>query len=151
MHASLAVPAEYKRNVDPDSNKDGQTEVLFSAPDQLFSIELQRVAGFTGDSREACEWQLEYYKDGADSTMRDVTGTVKNTAVQGRSAAVLTSAFVYSDDGSKDRVQRIEMAVVSGQGVRYWLTVESPASPVQAGEGRRIFDLVMDHLQLDDL
>lgn len=151
VHASLAVPAEYKRNVDPDSNKDGQTEVLFSAPDQLFSIELQRVAGFTGDSREACEWQLEYYKDGADSTMRDVTGTVKNTAVQGRSAAVLTSAFVYSDDGSKDRVQRIEMAVVSGQGVRYWLTVESPASPVQAGEGRRIFDLVMDHLQLDDL
>jgi hypothetical protein len=151
VHASLAVPSEYKRNVDADSNKDGQTEVMFSAPDQLFSIELQRVAGFTGDSRAACEWQLEYYKDGADSTMRDAKGAVRNTTVQGRSAAELTSTLVYSGDQSQDRVQRIEMAVVSGRGVRYWLTVESPASPVQAGEGRRIFDLVMDHLQLDDL
>jgi serine/threonine protein kinase len=151
VHASLAVPAAYKRNVDPDSNKDGQTEVMFSAPDQLFSIELLRVAGFTGNSREACVWQLEYYRDGAESTMRAAKGTVKNTTVQGRSAAVLTSTFVYSGDKSQDRVQRIEMAVVSGRGVRYWLTVESPASPVRAGEGRRIFDRVMDHLQLDDL
>lgn len=150
VKASLAVPKDYRRTVATDEAK-----VSFADPSGVFSVSLWRVDDAEEAEpleREARSW-ADWYKGGADSTMQDVTSTVRDATRQGRPAKdVVTTYRSYGSAETDITRHQIDHLYVNDKDTVYWrLLVQMPAEGEARADGEKLYAEIVEHLRIQEL
>ncbi|MFY1678828.1 serine/threonine-protein kinase [Streptomyces sp. WMMC905] len=152
VNASLAVPKDYRRTVDDDNSY-----VTFADPSGVFRVTLRK---YTEDEDvtfeglpELAEDRAEFYREGAESSMEDVSSEVRETTHQGRPAAEIATTFRdYGSDEDDITFHQIERLYANEEEGAFWrLRVLMPAEGDARPNGERLYEDIARSLQIQDL
>ncbi|MGP3928059.1 protein kinase domain-containing protein [Streptomyces sp. 8N616] len=148
--ASLAVPKDYKRTVNPDDHY-----VKFADPSGVFSVETVLYTEDIGTAAEEADGWVDYYEKGGynETEMAAVRSTTKKAAQQGRPAAQVETVYKpynYDEDDISYR-KRDHIYVDQDKKKSLVLTVTMPAEGEARKDGQRLFEEVVKYLEVQDL
>ncbi|MFW6695806.1 serine/threonine-protein kinase [Streptomyces sp. MAR4 CNX-425] len=148
LNASLAVPEDYKRSVD-----DGT--VTYSDPGGMPRLWVTRSSGYDDNVLREANEDLDC-DTGEDIECTalgdDVAGTVSEYEYRGKDAAHLVVNWTH-DAGfdTEAKLRRQEFFYVNDDNIGWHLTVEMPAAGEGKRDGERIFEGVVDSLDIKDM
>lgn len=148
LKASLAVPEDYKRSVDEGT-------VTYADPGGMPRLWLTRATGredsalSEANKARECDTGEEL---GCTALGDDVEGTVQEFDYRGEDAAELTVTWT-EDAGfeTEAKLRRREFFYVNDDNIGWHLTVEMPAAGEGKRDGERIFEGVVDSLEIQDM
>ncbi|MEO3768232.1 serine/threonine-protein kinase [Streptomyces sp. B8F3] len=148
LKASLAVPEDYKRSVDEGT-------VTYTDPGGTPSLWLTRSAGNEDSALSEANQTLACDK-GEDLSCTelssDVEGSVTEFEYRGKDAAEMVTTWTR-DEGYEDETEMRsrEFFYVNDDNIGWHLTVQMPAAGEGKRDGERVFEEVVDSLDIQDM
>ena len=146
VRAAFAVPGDFERSANENA-------VTYNDPGGVYFVSVERITGVEKTALQAANDNLGWMADRPfDSGMQDVRGTVKEAEVQGRPAAELTWTYRDYHGSDTETVRRRKaMIYINDDDIEWKVTVGMPAKGEHTREGDRIFQEVVESLEIKDL